>query len=38
MGKTSLTLELLEALRQRHFASNPRLAPAFVDACVEWRR
>jgi cobyrinic acid a,c-diamide synthase len=21
-----------------HFASNPRLAPAFVDACAEWRR
>lgn len=69
VGKTSLTLGPLAALRQRgltvqalkvgpdyegpegylvgrtllsyahlHVASNPRLAPAFVDACAEWRR
>lgn len=42
VGKTSITVGLLEAFRSRgllsyvhiHFASNPSLAPAFVDACA----
>lgn len=42
VGKTSVTLGLLEAFRRRgyvhlHFASNPALAPAFVAACARAR-